>query len=48
MAKNATVKEYLEATGLEAVIGYLYLNREYERLTELIKAVLETAEGVKQ
>ena len=44
MAKNATVKEYLEATGLEAVIGYLYLNREYERLTELIKAVIEAAD----
>ena len=41
MAKNATVKEYLEATGFEAVIGYLYLNREYERVAELIKAAVE-------
>ena len=45
MAKNATVKEYLEATGFEAVMGYLYLNREYERLTELINAAFEVLDG---
>lgn len=35
-AKNATRREYLEATGLEALIGYLYLKGENERLVELI------------
>jgi ribonuclease-3 family protein len=28
--------EYLEATGFEAVMGYLYLNREFDRMNELI------------
>lgn len=40
-AKNASLREYLEATGFEAVIGYLYLNREYERLNELVARGLE-------
>lgn len=37
MAKNATAKEYKTATGLEAVIGYLYLTNQYERLIDLVK-----------
>lgn len=36
MAKNASRDEYLKATGLEAVLGYLYLNREHTRLVDLI------------
>ena len=40
-AKNASMQEYLEATGFEALIGYLYLCREYDRMNELI------AEGLK-
>ena len=35
-AKNASTTEYLEATGLEAVIGYLYLLGDMERVCELI------------
>ena len=35
-AKNAGRSEYLEATGYECLIGYLYLERQYERLLELI------------
>ncbi len=34
-AKNATMAEYLEATGFEALMGYLYLEEKYERMTEL-------------
>ena len=34
-AKNAERGEYLEATGFECLIGYLYLDRQYERLLEL-------------
>lgn len=37
MAKNATVADYRQATGLEALVGYLYLTDRFERLTELIK-----------
>ena len=36
-AKNASLDEYLEATGLEAVIGFLYLKGEFNRMNELIR-----------
>lgn len=39
-AKNASMTEYLEATGFEAVMGYLYLNREFNRMNELVAAGL--------
>ncbi|MCD8336263.1 MAG: ribonuclease III [Lachnospiraceae bacterium] len=34
-AKNATMAEYLEATGFEALMGYLYLDGQFERMAEL-------------
>lgn len=37
MAKNATVTEYKTATGLEALVGYLYLTDQTERILELIQ-----------
>ena len=40
-AKNATREEYLKATGLEALVGYLYLNGEYARLLHLLQTGLE-------
>ena len=36
-AKNASMQEYLEATGFEAVMGYLYLREEFERMNELVR-----------
>lgn len=36
-AKNATQKEYLKATGFEALIGYLYLLGREDRIMELLK-----------
>ena len=36
-AKNATIGDYRKATGFEALIGYLYLNKEQQRLLDLIK-----------
>lgn len=36
-AKNATVREYRNATGMEALMGYLYLTGRTERLLELVK-----------
>lgn len=42
-AKNASMTEYLEATGFEALIGYLYLCGQFERMNELIAAGLEGA-----
>ena len=35
-SKNATVAEYNNSTGLEALIGYLYLIGNYARLEELL------------
>lgn len=46
-AKNATMTEYLEATGFEALIGYLYLQQEYERMHALIRKGLDALERVK-
>lgn len=36
-AKNQSITDYRRATGFEALIGYLYLNKEYERILELVK-----------
>lgn len=35
-SKNASVAEYNRSTGFEAVIGYLYLTGQYERIEELL------------
>lgn len=40
-AKNASMQEYLEATGFEAVIGYLYLQEDFARMNELVRRGLE-------
>ena len=37
-AKNASSREYHLATGLEALLGYLYLSGQSDRALELIKA----------
>lgn len=44
-AKNASITEYRSATGLEALMGYLYLDNRLERVLELIKAGLERKKG---
>ena len=41
--KNADVSEYRRATGLEALMGYLYLNGEEDRLREVMEMAFETA-----
>ncbi len=38
--KNADVSDYHNATGFEAVLGYLYLNGENDRLIELLNKCL--------
>ena len=43
-AKNATTQEYHLATGLEALIGYLYLKDRQDRIIELMKAGMPYAE----
>ncbi len=40
--KNANVRDYRAATGMEALIGYLYLTNQQDRVIELLeKAVKE-------
>ena len=42
MAKNATMSDYRKATGFEALMGWLYVKDEFERLVELVKAGAES------
>ncbi|MCR5584675.1 MAG: ribonuclease III [Lachnospiraceae bacterium] len=44
-AKNATLGEYHKATGFEAVIGWLYLKKEYARMFEIIHKGFEIVAG---
>lgn len=46
-AKNATTGEYRRATGFEAVMGYLYLTKQYYRIIDLIKIGLEALDDGK-
>lgn len=43
-AKNASIEDYRKATGMEALIGYLYLSDRFERILELITLGLKKAE----
>lgn len=40
-AKNADIVDYKYATGFEALIGYLYLTEQNERLEEILKMCIE-------
>ena len=39
--KNADAADYSYATALEALVGYLYINKEYERLDYLLGVMLD-------
>lgn len=43
-AKNASIGDYRKATGFEALIGYLYLQDEMDRVLFLVKKGLELKE----
>lgn len=42
-AKNADLHEYHTATGMEALIGYLYLSKNEKRLNEILEKSFKTA-----
>lgn len=42
--KNADVQEYREATGFEAVFGFLYLTGQNERLNNMFKKIISISE----
>ncbi len=48
VAKNASIADYRAATGLEAVIGYLYISGEDERIEALMEILLQMNEKAEQ
>lgn len=45
-AKNASCKQYLEATALEAWLGYLYLYNHKDRLDQALNHIIELGESL--
>lgn len=43
-AKNQSITDYRRATGFEALIGFLYLTKQYKRLMDLVKIGLDSLE----
>lgn len=41
-AKNQSITDYRRATGFEALLGYLYLKKEWKRMLDLVKIGLES------
>ena len=40
-AKNASLSDYKKATGFEALIGYLYLQKRFDRIMEITKMAFD-------
>lgn len=45
VAKNASIGDYRLATGFESLIGWLYLNDNFERMDQLISLGIKHIEG---
>ena len=41
LPKNATVQDYMYSTAFEALIGYIYLTKQDERLKEILDLCIE-------
>ena len=46
--KNADIRDYRRATGFEALVGYLYLSGETERLNHIMSVAYERAFDIVQ
>ena len=46
-AKNQSITDYRRATGFEALLGYLYLKKDYKRLLDLVKIGLDSLDDSK-
>lgn len=44
-AKNQSITDYRRATGFEALLGYLYLKKDYKRLLDLVKIGLDSLDN---
>ena len=47
-AKNQSITDYRRATGFEALLGYLYLKKEWKRMLDLVKIGLDSLNLDKQ
>ena len=47
-AKNQSITDYRRATGFEALLGYLYLKKDWQRLLDLVKIGLDSLESHKK
>ncbi len=45
LPKNASIEEYAYSTGFEALIGFLYLNKKDERLSEILEECIRIAQN---
>lgn len=43
-AKNTDIQTYRKSSGLEAIIGFLYLEKEHERLTSLLEYIVKNVD----
>lgn len=43
-AKNQSITDYRRATGFEALLGYLYLEKNWKRMLDLVKIGLDSME----
>lgn len=43
-AKNQSITDYRRATGFEALLGYLYLKKDWKRMLDLVKIGLDSIE----
>ena len=41
VAKNANLADYAQSTGFEALIGYLYLTKQDQRLREILESCID-------
>ncbi len=46
--KNAEILDYRHATGFEALIGFLYLTGQIDRLMEVISMIVDVKTGMQQ
>ncbi len=47
-AKNQSITDYRRATGFEALLGYLYLKKEWKRLLDLVKIGLDSLTDIQE
>ena len=40
LPKNSNIQEYMYSTAFESLIGYLYLNKNYERVKQIIEKII--------